>query len=144
MLELYASIADILVGLAAIVTATAAVLGLNTWKAQARGHLAFRLSHELLSNTYRLRDTVRALRSPYMSAAEMKDPPSDSPLDSSAAGRHFYRQFSGYNQRLLRLEDVRAGIMATLPEAEALWGHNIKVAYDALFRHVNQLVAEIR
>jgi hypothetical protein len=136
-------IKDISLIIAACVGSIVAIKGLNTWKIEQRGRVAFELARNLLANTYRLRDQVNNLRAPFMSAAEMKNPPDDSPFAKTDEGKYFYRQYSGYEGRLTPLSETRKKIFVDLAEAEALWGSNIRKEYNKLFSIINELVVEI-
>jgi len=136
-------IKDISLIIVACIGSIVAIIGLNTWKAEQRGRVAFELARNLLANTYRLRDQVSNLRAPFMSAAEMKNPPDDSPFVKTEKGKHFYRQYSGYERRLTPIDETLKKIFVDLAEAEALWGSNIRKEYNKLFSIINKLVIEI-
>lgn len=134
---------DIFLIIAACIGSMVAIIGLNAWKVEQRGRVAFELARNLLANTYRLRDQISNLRAPYMSAAEMKNPPDDSPFAKTEEGKHFYRQYSGYKRKLTPLSETQKKIFVDLAEAEALWGLDIRKEYDKLFRIINELAIEI-
>lgn len=136
-------IKEIMIIITSVIGGIVAIIGLNTWKAQQRGKIAFELSRRLLSNTYKLRDLIKHLRSPYMSGGEMENPPDESPFINSEEGKRYYRQYSGYKKRLTPLEKTKNKILVDLTEAEALWGAEIREKYDQLFSTINELVVEI-
>lgn len=58
------AVADVLTALGALAAAAVAGLGLATWREQLKGRTEYDLARRMLKKTYRLREAVRAARSP--------------------------------------------------------------------------------
>lgn len=68
--EIIAAIKDVLVGLAAAITAGVAIVGITSWQRELRGKAEFRVARTLMRATYGLRDAVQDCRAPFISGAE--------------------------------------------------------------------------
>ena len=64
-------IKDIVTGLAAVVAAVIAIMGLRTWKKQLKGKTEYELSQRFLRATYKVRDAFSWVRNPIQSPSEI-------------------------------------------------------------------------
>jgi hypothetical protein len=64
-------IKDILLAIAAIITAIVATKGLKIWRNQLKGTNEYKLSEEILEKTYKLEDAIRSARTPWISVGEL-------------------------------------------------------------------------
>ncbi len=71
--QIVTSLKDVLVGLAAIVTACVAIIGLNKWKRELEGKADFEAGRCLIQATYKLRDATSICRSPFMRGSEFPE-----------------------------------------------------------------------
>lgn len=129
--EIITLIKDILLGLAAITTASVAVYGVRNWSRELMGKAEFETARNLMRATYRLRDELAACRSPFVRGHEypygyltkMGEP---TPEEHERAWTQVLHK---------RWEPVLCAIpdfdTFTL-EAEALWGGEFRIKTDKL------------
>jgi hypothetical protein len=136
--ELIAATRDIIIALAAVVTATVAVKGLNTWSRQLRGTADFQVARGLAKATYKVREKLQLCRSPYLSDQEF--PPkyhgaeSKRPPERDAKGYAFV-----YSNRWSSVWEAIQEFDVGALEAEALWGKSIREATDSLRKVVREV-----
>lgn len=120
------AVADSVTAVAAAGTALVAYLGLTTWRDQLEGRTHYDLARRMLKKTYRLREAVRAARSPMILGGEMA-----AAVDEEGVGEEGNRGLAAdddeavaavYDQRWKRVADVRSDLETDVFEAEALWG----------------------
>jgi hypothetical protein len=118
---------DVVVAIAAIVTATVACIGISKWRAEESGKADFDLARRLGTAAYRFRDAIAAGRRPFISASEFPDgmPPGSGKNEADAYAHVFNQRFQGVRQSAIDLRALRN-------EAEALWGKEIVGKLDAL------------
>lgn len=127
---------DVVVAIAATVTAAVAWRGISAWRAEESGKADFDLARRLGTVVYRFRDAIAAARSPFIAAGEFPDgkrPGTE--MDEADAYAHVYNQ---------RFQDVRRSgidLLALRNEAEALWGKEIVAKLDGLLRNGSTLHA---
>jgi hypothetical protein len=131
---------DAVTGSAAIAATVIAALGLKTWKRQFHGNANYDVARRLLRATYRLRETIRSLRAPFIStgkiiAARKATGQEDASEDRSEA--------IAYQVRWQKVSDARVQSEAELLEAEALWGTAIRERGDGLVQCLGTLYASI-
>jgi hypothetical protein len=130
-LEIISALKDIVLAIAAIITATVAIIGLSTWDRQLRGTAGFEAARALSKSAYKVRDTLQDCRSPLLSSHEF--PPeyhegrSKQSSEKEAKGYAFL-----YTNRWSSVWQAMQEFDANLLEAEALWGQFIRTATDPL------------
>ena len=134
---------DVILSITGIVGSIVAVSGLRTWKKQLKGRVEYDLSRKLLTATYKLRDSIGYIRSPFMFGGEMEDPPDSSPYAATEEGKRYYNSMTGYRKRIESANAVRAELYADLLEAEAVWGVNVRQRFDQFITLMNELAMEI-
>jgi len=128
--EIITAVKDVVLAIAAAVTAIIAILGLKSWYRELRGRAEFDAARGLARATYRLRDELAACRSPFIRASEFPSSyqgrDKSSPKEEAEALAHVYKY---------RWEPVWKAIQefdAQALEAESLWGKEIRTKSDAL------------
>lgn len=137
--EIITVLKDILLGLAAATTATVAVLGLRKWRQELEGKAHFEAARLLIRSTYRLRDEIRACRSPFYSGHEFPEGykgalgGQTSNEEEAQAWGHIYKN------RWAPVWNALQEFDAHTLEAEALWGANVRTKTDALRQCLREL-----
>lgn len=127
---------DVVVAIAAIVTATVAWVGVSKWRAEEAGKADFDLARRLGTVVYRFRDAIASARRPFIAAGEFPEgaPPGTGKSEADAYAHVF-------NQRFQDVRRSGTDLLALRNEAEALWGKEIVVKLDGLLRHGSSLHA---
>lgn len=136
--ELIVAIKDIVLALAAVVTATVAVKGLGTWNRQLRGTADFDVARGLARATYKVRDKLQACRSPLLSAHEFPPGYHDSEgnrLPEQDAKGYAFVYFNRWSPVWEAMQEFDVSVL----EAEALWGEPIRDATDSLRKVVREV-----
>jgi hypothetical protein len=130
-------IKDVLLGGAAVVTASLAAVGLKRWRLELRGKADFEAARALARATYKLRDELAICRAPFVRAQEF--PPSY----HSAANRTAQQEGEGWaHVYKTRWEPVWSAIQefdTQSLESEALWGELARQKTQALRSCVMEL-----
>ncbi len=136
-LQIIYIIKDIMLGCAAKITYTVAIIGINSWKKQLKGRTYFKISRDLLLNTYKLRDAIQISRSRFTFAYEFpenynfKDKHTNEEEGEVWSHIYFNRMKPIYSQ--LREYDIIS------LEAETFWGNEIKSKTFRLKKCVTKL-----
>jgi hypothetical protein len=115
-------IKDLVVAVAAIVTATVACFGISKWRAEESGKADFDLARRLGKAVYQFRDALTLARRWFVASSEFpegKTPAADSGRPEADAYVHVF------NQRLEGVKQSGLEVQALRNEAEALWGKEI-------------------
>jgi hypothetical protein len=134
---------DITVAIAAIVTSTVAVKGLNKWHNEIQGKADFEAARALISATIKLRDEIELCRSPFIRAGEFPDGYLESRSESSSkedAQAYTYM----FSNRLRPVIEALREFDSKALEGEVLWGENCHTATEALRRCVAELNTAIK
>lgn len=142
LLDIISIIKDIALAIAACVTGGVAIIGLNTWQRELKGRANFDVARQLAKSMYILRDQITYCRSPITVAQEF---PNDyqgglakhTNAEEGDAWAHLYK-----NRWELVGKAVQDFDTASL-EAEALWGHDVKVQCTKLRDCVRDLRVDI-
>jgi hypothetical protein len=130
---------DALTGLAAVAAVALGVLGLKTWERQLLGTADHEVSRRLLRATYRLREAIQILRSPWFVEFD------EMVAASKAAGRDVdttdsrEQEAFGYERRWKKVLDAIVEFDAEMLEAEALWGSEVHKCEESLTICLNRL-----
>ncbi len=128
--KVIAAIKDVVIGVAAAVTAWVAVRGLNKWHSEMSGKNEYDVARNLMRATYRVRDELRAARTPMIWGNEFPDAKQD-----ADGYRHVYT--SRFTPVVEAIQEFDTNTL----EAEALWGPTIRKATDELRGCVGELRA---
>lgn len=128
--QIIAAIKDIVLAVAAGVTAYVAVSGIKKWRQELEGKAGFEAARGLARSTYRLRDAIYSCRSPLTTGDEFPDGfftrNNQTNQEKAEAWAHVYKN---------RWEPVREATIefnAQALEAGALWGAVIRSKTDQL------------
>jgi hypothetical protein len=135
---------DLVVTVAAAVGAAIAIHGLRTWNRQLKGSAEYELTRRLLKCTYRLRDAIRGVRNPFMSAAEMPAPSAEERAKMSLDQALHYGSVRGYQTRWDPVVAARSDLEAELLEAEVLWSKEVHAKFKPLFSLQHELAHQLR
>jgi hypothetical protein len=127
---------DVIVAIAAIVTATVACIGISKWREEESGKADFDLARRLGTAVYRFRDALALARRPFIAVSEFPD--GKAPVDGSGASEAAAYAHA-YNQRFEGVRQSGLEIQALGNEAEALWDKDISGKLDALLHQATLL-----
>ncbi|WP_057833224.1 hypothetical protein [Colwellia sp. TT2012] len=120
---------DIIIILAAIITARIATQGLQTWSRELRGKADFEVARNLIRSMYKLRDELKYCRSPWVQLAEFpSDFDSKNKTSDSEANAYAYIYKKRWKPVSIHLQEFEAQAL----EGEALWGSDFKPKTDEL------------
>lgn len=122
--QIVTAIKDIVLAVAAGITAFVAVSGIRKWRQELEGRAGFEAARSLAKATYRLRDELHSCRSPLITGNEFppgyfdnRNPSSD---EQARATAHVYKS------RWEPVKEATAEFDAQVLEAESLWGGPIR------------------
>lgn len=135
--EVIVVIKDVLLGAAAVTTATVAVIGLKNWSRELRGKTEFEAARNLMRATYLVRDELQYSRAPFVAAGEF---PSDYPgLQAATAEQEAQAWSYIYRNRWEPVREALQEFETHVLEAEALWGGDIRTKTDELRQCAREL-----
>lgn len=129
-----------IVAVAAIAAAVIAWCGLSAWRDQLSGTVEYELARRIFRGVFRRRDAVSNLRSPFILASEIPEPPPGQPETMDQAKARYYGVSKAYQARLDLLSEARREIAPDLLEAEVLWGRELKLLIRAIRNLENELI----
>lgn len=136
LIEIISATKDVLIGLAAAVTAIVAVKGLNTWSRQLAGSASFETARGLVRATLKVRDALEAFRSPFIMSHEFPEGYHDIQRENpegDARNRAYADAWKHmYNNRWAPVVSAVREFDSSSLEAEALWGQMIRQATNKL------------
>lgn len=136
--ELISTTKDIVLALAAVVTATVAVKGLSTWNRQLRGTADFDVARGLAKATYKVREKLQACRSPLLMAQEF--PPEYQAAEGKRSPEQEAKGYAFvYSNRWSPVWEAMQEFDVIVLEVEALWGKPIREATDSLHKVVREV-----
>jgi hypothetical protein len=136
IIELFLNI--ILVG-AAVTGARVAVKGLNTWRDQLKGQHEYELTRRILVALYKYRDAISELRNPVLYGHELVIPPEKNEKNMSEDKKSFFETTGAYQARYNKVKAERVSLLADLLEAEAIWGSQVKLLCQELYKLEEEL-----
>jgi len=131
------------VAIAAAVTGTVAVLGLQSWRKELQGRAEFEVARNLVRATYKLRDELASCRSPFTGAHEFPEGYRGA-LGRPDAEEEGHAWAHVYKNRWAPVWSALQDFDAHTLEAEALWGNEIRTKTDTLRRCVGTLNGAIQ
>ncbi len=123
-------IKDVVLAVAAGVTAFVAVSGIRRWRRELEGKAGFDAARLLAKATYRLRDELHSCRSPLITGDEF--PPGYFDTRNPTSEEKARGTAHVYKNRWEPVGKATAEFDAQVLEAEALWGSPIRSKTDAL------------
>jgi hypothetical protein len=139
---------DAVVTLAAAATAIAAWRGVDAWRRQLKGQVEFETARACLRASYRLRDAMALVRSPFMSAGEQASAlaevdPGAAHLDPRGEERAFRGIAAAYDVRWRAVAAAISDLDLARVEAEATWGSKAAECFSDLRARTQELGAAI-
>lgn len=117
--------------------------GLHTWRRQLRGSADHDLSRRLLIELYRFRNEIQRARSPAIFTFEgMPFEGEAEAEDAREASFNFTAR--AYRRRMSALDDARNPLLATMLEAEAVWGGKLKELMAHVFKLEREFVIYVQ
>lgn len=114
---------DIIMSIAASLTAWVAYSGLNKWKKELKGKIDFDTAHALIKAAYKLRNELKYARAPFIPAQEF--PNNYNPIKADSDKKADALAYI-YSNRMKRVIEATEELEVRALEAEALWGNQIK------------------
>jgi len=136
---------DVAMGLAAVVGATAAVIGLKAWRHQLRGHTEYELARRLLRAVYHARDELHAVRNPLILTGEFAAARQEAGIERDDKRTAFSAEEEGavYERRWKRLSSAMSDLQLEVTEAEVVWGRAVVGQLKPLRECVGELYASL-
>lgn len=122
----FSTLKDVVLALAAVLTAAVAWLGLHRWRQELRGKADFEVARGLARAAYKLREEIQKCRSPLMRYAVPEGDRGTTQRGKAEA------QARVYQERWDRVSSALQEFDAQTLEAEALWGADILTNTHAL------------
>lgn len=139
--ELIKTVSDVVVALAAAVTACVAIYGVRSWARELHGRARFEVARSLAKAMYKLRDAIRVARTPLIASSEFPEGyrssiggKADPEVEAKAYGHVFSARWEPIWSAYQEFD-------AQTLEAEALWGSAIRTKTDNLRALVRKLRA---
>lgn len=123
------------------VAAVVAINGLQTWRRQLKGTADYELAKRLLKATYRLRDALQSVRTPFMSSGEVAQAMKEAQLDikPSDEGYHAASNTAVYQMRWKPVVEAYQALELEAIETEALWGPEARTATTTIRKSIASL-----
>ncbi|MEQ5839125.1 hypothetical protein N0A02_06690 [Paraburkholderia acidicola] len=135
-------IKDVVLAVAAVVTALVAVRGVSGWLRELRGRTEFESALALMKATYSLREALFSCRAPLILAGEFPSGYSQV-TDGSNAEKKGKAYAHVLGERWSAVVATLSEFDARSLESEAIWGKDIRDATESLRKDVNTLYAAI-
>ncbi len=145
LLDILHVIQAVAVSGAAVTGAIVAVWGVRSWRAQMRGKTEYEVARRCLRHTYRVRDSLRSLRSQWMSSGEQAHALQQKDGEDVPANdddRRQQGQVAAYEERWRRVTDAHSDLRVDLLEAEVLWPE-VRQAAEPLAKCVHYLSVDL-
>jgi hypothetical protein len=136
---------DVATGLAAIVAASVAVIGLRAWRRQLHGQTEYDLARRVLRAVYRVRDELQGVRSPLILASEFEAARRETGAPSSDKASPFTTddEAAVYERRWKRLATALSDLQVEVIETEVIWGKSAVAQLKPLRQCVSDLNANL-
>lgn len=118
--EFFDVVSNMAMGVAAAITAGAALVGLASWRDQRRGRAEFEVAVNVARAMYALRDEIQNCRSPFVFAHELPKEPLARGESAAKQAEAEYRYIKGNRMQLVR--DAMRELAAQTLHAEAMRG----------------------
>jgi len=126
------SLADIITAIAAFGGLIIAAIGLSVWKRQLRGTAEYELAKRLMLEVYQLRDALRSVRNPFISASEGNEDDTEDTWEITA-----------YGKRWELVREVLTRFQVTSLEAEVVWDDITKQPSAEIHKPIRQMNATL-
>jgi hypothetical protein len=138
-------IKDIITAIVALIAGAVAIYGVIAWKKQLKGKTEYELARRVLRAIYKVRDSIRIVRSPIQTGGEMEEAVKASGIsyDPNDRNIHAQTQRAVYQLRWKQLSEARSDLQLELLEAEVSWGEEIKEKLKPLNDCIGKLFATV-
>ena len=133
------TIGEIIVAGAAVFVALSAKKGLDTWWRQMRGEDEYKLARDLLSSLYKYRDAVYDIRRPWTFIQVSGKHPDKNMEKTDEEKRIFNEILQKCERKWDTIVELRMHIYRDLVVSEALWGRELYVKFNELFKQAYML-----
>jgi len=131
-------IKDIIVAIAAAVTAYAAISGLTLWRKQVAAKIEYELARSLLNSLYRLRDGIRIVRHPGLQP--IKPAISEEKWEEmSIAEKQWAAVQAEYQRRWGLVQEAKSSVDTSRTEAQVVWGDRLNSVLECVDQAVTNL-----
>lgn len=134
---------DALLGIAAAVTAVVAVFGIRSWHRELTGKAEFEVARALIRATYKVREAIRACRSPFVLGIEFPQSYQERHFDKKSDLEEAQGYAYVYRNRLAPVFNALQDFDASALEAEVLWGSEVPSKTNVLRQCISELQAAI-
>jgi hypothetical protein len=125
---MWSDITNSIIALATLSGVIIAGFGLSTWRKQLKGTYDYELARKTLFSVYKLRDALKYIRQPFLSAGEANKDDKDMPWEQSA----YINRWKEVREALILLETNSL-------ECEVVWGKGIPDARKSINPLIGQL-----
>ncbi len=141
--DVFSIIGTIISGAAVMVAYYFGRAGLHTWRRQLRGSADHDLARRLLIELYKLRDEIQRARSPAIFSFEGVPFEGEVVSDDPKQASYVFNE-RAYRRRLKAMDDARNPLKATMLEAEAIWGADLKGLMEHVFKLEREFVIYVQ
>ncbi len=147
-LEIFSKIAsisnNIILSIGAIITIILAIIGLTAWKKQMKGKTNYEVARRCLKSIYKLREAIKYVRNPYISAGEIEKSLKDSGLeDNKDLTKNQKINWAVYDARWKKVTEAKTEMDLEFFEAEVSWGKDILLKQKDLGDLIGKLYASV-
>ncbi len=132
---------DIILSIAAIITAVVAIKGLKIWRRQLKGTTEYQIALKLLEKVYRLQDAIRIARFAFVSLGELSQRPCNPEEDQRE--QHVRDEWFAFSKRLEVVDKAKTDLKLVNFEAMALWNDSETAYIQTLIQKTHQLYSSI-
>ncbi len=117
--------------------------GLSTWKNQIKGGHQYNIAKNLLLNTYYYKEAMFGLRSQVIWNSEYPLIPAAELILKSEFEIKYINVSYAYLKRWERVEKLKPIIYGAILECQVIWGNELRVLYDKIFKLERKVFVEI-
>lgn len=110
--------------IATIIASYVAISGLDAWKKQLKGKTDYDLARRYLKAVYKIRESIKEVRNPFISVGEIFAALSDSGLPEEEHSSMQKSNRAVYSKRWKKVMESKNELDIELFEAEVSWGKN--------------------
>lgn len=137
------TLADCMTALATAAIAISAIMGIDTWKKQTKANIAYELARRYLRAVYKIRDSLKDVRNPFISISEQEESLKKQGLDEKKPNNFKETNRAVYSTRWQKVSEAISDLEVELREAEIIWGKEavlVEKEFDGLIRKLRATV----
>jgi hypothetical protein len=115
-------ISDVITAMSALVVAGAAIPGFNAWRKQMQGKTEYELARRYLRAIYKVRNSIREARNPFIPYGEMVSSLKERGFDKEDVNDNMKMNEAVYSKRWERVGNAILDLSVESLEAEVIWG----------------------